>query len=212
VGTAHRAHHVWRTAVATQRCQQAGAPGLRLPPERHPDVVEVRARRATLARGAGHHLGLGLLGAVVAPIAMHARRVAGRSGWTPAQTRRGAHRQATVACGHPIAIEGLQGAPERLIVALCGGHAGRHEAVGGLLMEASGDEGARLSDTPQAIAPPRFDGFPRGEVAPCRVLAGGLVDDLAHATCVEHACDQAEVSQDLATVRGWVGHHHLLCW
>ena len=129
---------------------------------------------ATIALGDVHNLFLGLLVAVVATIDMKARRVEVRRGWTQAQTRGGAHRHETVEFCHPIGIEGIQGATERIIVELFGGHAGRNESRGGLMMEESGDEVERLIDTPQAIEHHRFDGFPHGEVAHFRVCGASL--------------------------------------
>jgi hypothetical protein len=43
-------------------------------------------------------------------------------------------------------------------------------------------------------------------------LVRGVIEDVADAEFVEHASNKAEVIQDLATVRGLAGHHHLLCW
>jgi hypothetical protein len=78
------------------------------------------------------------------------------------------------------------------------------------MMEESGDKVERLIDTPQAIEHHRFDGFPHGAVSHLRVLARGLVNDVANAKFVEHASHKAEVIQDLAMVRGLVGHNCLL--
>ena len=89
-------------------------------------------------------------------------------------------------------------------------NAGRHELVGGLMVKESGDQVERLMDTPQAIEHHGFDGYTHGEIAHVRVLLGCLIDALAHAECVEHASDKAEVVYDLATVRGLIRHHHLL--
>jgi hypothetical protein len=68
-----------------------------------------------------------------------------------------------------------------------------------------------LSDTPQALEPHGFDGFTHGEVAHFRVLLGRLIDDLAHAKCVEHASDKGEVVYNWAMVRGLIRHNQLLC-
>jgi hypothetical protein len=107
--------------------------------------------------------------------------------------------------GHLRGIEGLQGPTEGVIVALFRNNAGRHQAVGGLMLEKPGDEVERLIDQPQAIEHHRFDRFIHGEVPQFRVLWRGLVDDVAHAEFVEHASDKAKVVQDLATVRGLIG-------
>jgi hypothetical protein len=79
-------------------------------------------------------------------------------------------------------------------------------------LEKPGDEVERLINKPQAIEPHRFDGFTHGEVPQFRVLVRGSVDDGAQAAGVEHASHKAEVVQHLATVRGLLGHHNLLCW
>jgi hypothetical protein len=164
------------------------------------------------ALGEGHHLCRGLRVALVVTIARNARRVEVRSGWTQAQPRGGAHRQETGPCWHPSGIEGLHGATARSIMERCGGHAGRNASSGGLMMDASGDPGAGLMDTPQALAPHRVDGFPDGAVAHVRVWGRRLVKDVAQATFVEPASHQAEVIPNLARVRGRVGHHRRLCW
>jgi hypothetical protein len=212
VGTAHLATWVGLTAVAPERCHQEGDPGLRLHQELHHDGGEVRAMIATSALGEGHNLCLGLRVALVVTLDMNARRVEVRRGWTQAQPRGGAHRQETGPCWHPIGIEGLQGATARIIMELGGGHAGRNESRGGLMMDASGHQGAGWMDTPQAIEPHRVDGFPDGAVAHVRVLVRRLVKDVAHTTFVEPASHQAEVIPNLARVRGRVGHHSRLCW
>jgi hypothetical protein len=49
-----------------------------------------------------------------------------------------------------------------------------------------------------------------GEVPHFRVLLGRLIEDVANAECVEHASDKAEVVQDLAPIRGVIGHNNLL--
>jgi hypothetical protein len=75
-----------------------------------------------------------------------------------------------------------------------------------------GDEVERVMHTPQAMAYPRVGRFTHGEVPHGRVLWRGLIDDVAQAECVEPASDQAEVVQDWATVRGWIGHTNRRGW
>jgi hypothetical protein len=67
-----------------------------------------------------------------------------------------------------------------------------------------------LIGTPQAIEHHRFDRFTHRKVPQFRVLLGRLVNDAANVKFVEHASHKAEVIQDLATVRGLVGHNNLL--
>ena len=50
-----------------------------------------------------------------------------------------------------------------------------------------------MIDTSQSIQYHRLDGFTRREIAYFRVLVGSLVNDIANAEFIEHACDQAEV-------------------
>ena len=73
-------------------------------------------------------------------------------------------------------------------------------------------EGARLGETPPAIPHHRVDGFPDGEVPPCRVVVGGVVADVTTAECVDQARDQAEMVQQWAPGRGVVGQHHRRGW
>jgi len=67
------------------------------------------------------------------------------------------------------------------------GTTGRKASIRGLMVEAWGDERARLRDTPPAMKPQRWDGLPDGEVPPCRVVFGRLVETLAHAACSAQA-------------------------
>ena len=162
--------------------------------------MQVRPRRSAVAAGAVHDLGLGLLLTVITAVAVNARALARHTGRGSSQTcRRGGGHEA-VECRHPIVIEGVHGTTERLIMELGGDHAGRHEAGGGLMREAPGDEGARVMDPSQAMAHPGVDRFPAGEVAPVWVLWGRVVNDLAHAKVVNQARAEAEVSEGLTAV------------
>jgi hypothetical protein len=57
-----------------------------------------------------------------------------------------------------------------------------------------------------------FDGMAGGDDAHLRVLPGRLVNDLSDAKFVKHACDEAQMSQDLAAVDVLSVHRALLCW
>jgi hypothetical protein len=61
------------------------------------------------------------------------------------------------------------------------------------VLEEARHEGERLMEKPQAIEHPRFDGCPHCEVAPFRVLVGGLVDNVANTEFVKHASHQPEM-------------------
>jgi hypothetical protein len=91
-------------------------------------------------------------------------------------------------------------------------HAGRHALGGGLVRQDARHEGARLGETPPAIPHHRVDGFPDGEVPPCRVVVGGVVADVTTAECVDQARDQAEMVQQWAPGRGVVGQHQRRGW
>jgi hypothetical protein len=77
-------------------------------------------------------------------------------------------------------------------------------------LEKPRDEVERLSAKPQAVEYHRFHGFTYREVPHFRVVVGGVVENVANAEFVEHASDKAEMVQDLALVRGLVGHNNLL--
>jgi hypothetical protein len=198
--------------MATERFHEHGNARLVLDDQRPHDVVEVRAMISTVALGAVHDLFTGWLVAVIAAVTMTARAVKVHRGGAEVQTRHGRRRDKTLEGCYPIAIEGIQGTTERLIVQLLGGHTGREESGGGLILEKPGDEVERLSDTPQAIEPHRVDRFTSREVPQFRGLLRGLSHDIANAECVKQARHTAEMVEDLAAVRGVVGPNTLLCW
>ena len=78
------------------------------------------------------------------------------------------------------------------------------------MREEVGDEVECWIDPARAIEHHRVDGFPHGEVAHFRALARRVIEDVTHATCVDHTCDKAEVIQDWAMVRGLVGPNRFL--
>jgi hypothetical protein len=209
VGLDHLAQLLWITAMATARLHQPGNARLVLDDQLHQDWVEVGTMISTIALGEVHDLLRWWLVTVIAPIDMNARAVEVPIGGTQVQTLGGSRRDETVECCHPMVIEGIQGAPERLIVELCGSDARRNEAGGRLLLKDAGPQVERLIDQPQALEHQRVDRLPDREVPPLRVLLGGLVNDVAKAEFVEHASHKAAVLYDLATVRALVGPNHL---
>jgi hypothetical protein len=162
--------------------------------------IQVRPMLAAVAAGAVHNRRLGLLLPVITAVDVNARALEMHKGRGSSQTFRRGGGHETVECRHPIGIEGVQGTPERLIIALGGEHAGRHEAGGGLMREAPGDEVERLIDTSQAMAHHGFDRFPDGEVAQFRVLSRRVINDIAQAKCVTHARGEAEVIEGVTAV------------
>ena len=143
---------------------------------------------------------------------MKARTVEVHIGGAQVQPRGGRRRDETVEFCYPILIEGIQSTTKGIIVQLRGGHPGRDESVGGLMLEEPGDQVERLIDTPQAIEHHRFDRFTRREVPLFRVLLSGVVDHVANPQFVEHASHKAEMIQNLTPVRRLRGHNNLLCW
>ena len=157
-----------------------------------------------------YDLRVGVLFAVIAAIDVEAGRVEMGKARRQSEALGSRRRNETVEFCHAIGIEGIQGATERIIVELFGGNTGRNESGGGLILKEPGDEVERVIEKSQAIEHHGFDGFPHGEVSHFRVLVGRSIEDVANAKLVEHARDEAEVVQDLATVRRLVGHNNLL--
>jgi hypothetical protein len=186
--------------MATEGWHQDRNASLVLDHELQHHLMQVRPMISAVAAGDVHNLRLGLLPTVITAVDVNARAIERHKGRGSSQTcRRGGGHEA-VECRHPIVIEGVQGPTERIIIELGRDHAGRHEAGGGLMLAAPGDEGERLIDTSQASEHQGFDRFPDGEVAHFRVLLGRFVNDIAHAKFVTHARDEAEVIEGLTAV------------
>ena len=197
-------------AGATEWRQQHRNPRLVLDDPLEHDVVHIGALIPTIATRDVHDLFVRGLVAVVAPVHMEAGRIERRTCGGEAQPWGGGRCYQALECGHTVCIERLQGTPHGVIMELCRDNTGRNAARGGRIVEESRDEGARVIDTPQAIAHQRFDGCTSREIPHCRVLLGRSIKDLPNAECVAHASDKAAVVQDLATVYRVVGHDHLL--
>jgi hypothetical protein len=192
----------------------------RFPQERHARLrLDEQLRHALSARGPRipavaprdvPALRLRFLLTVRAPIDMQARTVEMGNAGRKAQTLSDGRRSQTGECRHPVVIEGIQGTPEGVIMEWCRGNAGRNASIRRRSVEESGNQSARVIDTPQAIEPHGFDRLTSGEVPHCRMLLGRLLEDVANAECIAHPSDEAEVVQDLVTVWGLVGPDHLL--
>jgi hypothetical protein len=167
-----------------------------------PHVRPVRPRRSAVAAGAGPHLRRGRLPPGITAVAVNARARERHTGRGASQTCRRGGGHAAVAGRHPRGLAGVPGPPARLIRALAREPAGRHEAGGGLRRAAPGDAVARWRDPSQAMAHHGVARCPDGEVAPCRVVVGRLVHDIAQAQVVQPAGDEAEVIDGLTAV-GW---------
>jgi len=83
-------------------------------------LVEVRAMVPTIALGDVHDLCVRRLRAVIAAIDMKTRciEMAERARQSQPRGRRGGNE--AVECRHPKVVEGIEGAPERVIIAMAG--------------------------------------------------------------------------------------------
>ena len=190
--------------LATPGLPQPRRTGLVLPHQLHHHVVAVRALGPTRALGAGPDLCVRRLRAVRAAIAMQTRRSALAAPTRQPQTggRRSGHEAGE--CRPPKVIEGIKGAPERVIIAMARRHAWGHEACERLSLEKMGDEVERLVEKAQTIEHPGGDRRPSGHHPHFRVWRGGAIQDFRDAECFKHPRDQAQVISDLGTVRLWL--------
>ena len=101
---------------------------------------------STLALGDVHDLFVRRLRAVIAAIDMKTRRIemAERARQPQPRGRRGGNE--AVECRHPKVIEGIEGAPEGVIMEMAGLHAWGNEARNRLIVEKMGDEVELLID------------------------------------------------------------------
>ena len=151
----NRLANVWGSAaVATAWVQPEGETRVGLDPQLPHDLMHVRPMLPALPAGDGHDLCCRRLVAGVAPLDRHARRVEMETAGGQTEALGSGGRQAAVECGDPMGLEGIEGPASDLSSALLRGHAGRHEVGGGLMVQASGDAGARVIDTiPGPCAP-----------------------------------------------------------
>ena len=137
----------------------------------------------------------GLLIAVGAPIDVNAGASEMRQAGRECQALRSGRGDEAVKCGHAIAIEGLQGPIEGVIVEWPGSHAGRHQSGGGRVLEEAGHQGERLVDQPSSMEHPRVDRFTHGQVPHVWMLLGSVVDHVANTEFVEHAATRPRWSK-----------------
>ena len=108
------------TAIATQGLPQHRDTGLVLHDQLQHHLVEVRAMIPTIARGDVHDLFVRRPRAVIPAIDMKTRRIEMAERARQPQTRgRGGGNEA-VECRHPKVIEGIEGAPEGVIIEMAG--------------------------------------------------------------------------------------------
>src|SRR5215468_10611583 len=148
--------------IATQGLHQHRDTGLVLYHQLHHHLVEVRAMVPTIALGDVHDLFVRRLRAVRAAIDMKTRciEMAERARQPQTCSRRGGNE--AVECRHPKVVEGIEGAPEGVIIEMTGLNAWGNEARDGLILEKMGDEGELLVEKAQAIEHHGFDRMPSG--------------------------------------------------
>ena len=155
---------------------------------------------STLARGDVYDLFVRRLRAVRTAIDMKTRRIEMAERARQPQTRgRGGGHEA-VECRHPKVIEGIEGAPEGVIIEMAGLHTWGNEARDGLILEKMGHEGELLVDKTQTVEHHGFDRMAGGHHPHVRVLLGGSINDFSDAEFFKHARDQTQVISDLCAV------------
>jgi len=197
-------------AVATAWRHQDRNPRLVLDNQLQHDVRQIGSVVSTRATSDVYDLFVWGRVAVRASIDMATGRVEVHAGGGEAQTLGGTHRKQTVEGGHPGFIERLHRTPPGILIALGRSNPGRYASRRGRIVEESGDQSARRSDTSEANEHHRFHGFPDGEVPHGWVVLGRLLKDLAEAEGIEPASDKAAVGQDWAVVHRVVGQDNLL--
>jgi hypothetical protein len=185
---------------ATQGLPQHRDTGLVLHHQLHHPVGEVRAMIPTRARGEVHDLFVRRLRAVLAAIAMQTRRIerGERARQSQPRGRRGGNE--AVECRPPKVVEGIEGAPEGVISAMAGLHAGGHEARDGLILEKMGDQGELVVEKAQPVEHQGCDRMAGGPKPPFWVLLGGASNDCRDAEFCQQARNQTQVISDLCAV------------
>src|SRR5262249_39618891 len=105
--------------------------------------------------------------------------------------RRGGHEAGE--CRHAKVVEGIEGAPEGVIMAMAGLNAWGHEARHRLMLEKRGPEVQLGVEKAETVAPHGLDRRAGGHNPHCWGLRRRLVDALGDPACVKHACDTAKV-------------------
>ena len=155
---------------------------------------------STLALGDVYDLFVRRLRAVITAIDMKTRRIemAERARQPQTRGRRGGNE--AVECRHPKVIEGIEGAPEGVIIEMAGLNTWGNKARNRLIVEKMGDEVELLIDKTQTVEHHGFDRMAGGHNPHFRVLLGGSINDFSDAEFFKHARDKAKVIQDLRAV------------
>ena len=103
----------------------------------------------TIALGDVHDLFVRSLSAVITAIDMKTRRIEMAEHARQSQTRGRCGGNEAVECRHPKLVEGIEGAPESVIIEMAGLNAWGNEARDRLILEKMGDEVELLVDKAQ---------------------------------------------------------------
>ena len=147
----------------------------------------------TIARGDVHDLFVWRLSAVIPAIDMKTRRIEMVQPACQPQPRGRRGSNEAVECCHPKVVEGIEGAPEGVIIEMAGLNTWGNEARDGLILEKMGHEGELLVDKTQTVEPHGFDRMAGGYNPHFRVLLGGSINDCGDAEFFKHARDQTQV-------------------
>lgn len=159
-----------------------------------------------------HALVVGGVVAGIAAIDRAAGALARRQARGQASTLGSRGRHATLEGGEAIRLQRIQGPTARVSMQLLGVNPiGRQESSARVILEHPRHQVEWLVHTAEAGEDHRVDGMAGGDEAQLRVLLRRLVHDVADATCVTHACDEAQMIQDWAAVAVWSIHEALLC-
>src|SRR5262249_20263622 len=94
---------------------------------------------------------------------------------------------------HAKIVEGIEDAPEGVIIEMAGLNAWGNEARDGLILEKMGHEVELLVDKTQTVEHHGFDRMAGGYNPHFRVLLGGSINDFSDAEFFKHARDQTQV-------------------
>jgi hypothetical protein len=116
---------------------------------------------SAVALGARDDLVVGLLPTVVAAITRNARAIQmDNAGGAPEALGSGGRHERRECC-HPMGVEGLPGAPQRVIMEVRGVNPGGHEPLGWCVLKKHGHEVTWRVHTPQSVEPHGFEALPR---------------------------------------------------
>jgi len=178
---------------ATQGLHQPRDTGLVRYDSCHHPLVEVRALSPTSALGEVHHLFVRRLRAVRAPIDMKTRRIelAERARQPQTRGRRGGHE--AVECRHPKIVEGIEGTPEGVSIAMARLHAWGNQTRDRLSLDKMGDEVELVVEKAETVEHQGFDRMAGSHNPHFRGLLGGSLNAFSDAEFCTHARDQTQV-------------------